>query len=152
MSTTLCRYPPDGVCSTVLLSTLATCTLTQHFIASDLHDTHSSCHVLWNFRRHTFHVILIAALQVTDPDSTLQDRKLQVICFGDYVWILVTIFEPHSSCHVGTVGKSFTRNFMYDVMRRPVAAFRLNSTPVNVLWCVRLYIKRKYYYYYFNIE
>ena len=32
--------------------------------------------------------------------------------------------------HVGTLDKSFTRNCQYDVMWRPVAALRLNSTPV----------------------
>jgi len=71
-------------------------------------------------------------------------------------------FDSTSSCHVDTLGKSFSRRLVvvaciYDVMWRPVAALRLNSTPViayyhtllvNILWCVRLYMKRKYYYSY----
>ena len=37
-------------------------------------------------------------------------------------------FDSSSSCHAGTgtLGKSFTRNCLYDVMWRPVAALRLN--------------------------
>ena len=37
-------------------------------------------------------------------------------------------FESHSSHHVGTLGKFFTRSFLYDMMC--VAALGLNSTPV----------------------
>ena len=29
-------------------------------------------------------------------------------------------FEPHSSCHIGTLGKSFTHNCLYDVMGCPL--------------------------------
>ena len=39
-------------------------------------------------------------------------------------------FDSTSSRHVGTLGKSFTPNCLYDVMWRIVAALRLNSTPV----------------------
>ena len=39
-------------------------------------------------------------------------------------------FESHSSCHVGTLGKSFTRSCLHIVIWRPtLAALRLNSTP-----------------------
>ena len=39
-------------------------------------------------------------------------------------------FDSTSSRHVGAMSKSFPRNCLYDVMWRPVAALRLNSTPV----------------------
>ena len=55
-------------------------------------------------------------------------------------------FESHSSRHVGTLGKSFTRGCLYDVAPC-VAALRLNSTPIITCYhsfilylCVRLYI------------
>ena len=65
-------------------------------------------------------------------------------------------FYSNSSRHLRTFGKSFTRNFLYDAMRRPVAALRLkfdscnsmisyaHTLLVNIILCVRLYIKRKY--------
>ena len=71
-------------------------------------------------------------------------------------------FDYTSSHHAGTLAKSFTRNCLYDVMWRPVAALRLkfdscnsllsfvHTLLVNILRCVRLYIKRKYYYYYYS--
>src|SRR6218665_2959700 len=58
------------------------------------------------------------------------------------------------SRHVGTLGKSFTRNCLYGVMWRPVAALRLkfdscnsllssvHTLLANILRCVRLYIKQ----------
>ena len=65
-------------------------------------------------------------------------------------------FDSTSNHHVETLGKSFTRNCLYNVMWRPVAAFRqkfdscnsllssVHTLLVNILRCVRLYIKRKY--------
>jgi len=35
-------------------------------------------------------------------------------------------FDSTSSCHVGTLGKSFTRNCLYEVIWHPVAALWLN--------------------------
>ena len=66
-------------------------------------------------------------------------------------------FDSTSSRHVETLGKSFTRNCLYDVIWRPVAALLLkfdscnsllshiHTLLVNILRCVRLYINRKYY-------
>src|SRR6218665_3098936 len=64
-------------------------------------------------------------------------------------------FDSTSSSHVKTLGKSFTRNCLYDVLWRPVAALRLkfdscnsllssvHTSLVNILRCVRLYIKNE---------
>ena len=40
------------------------------------------------------------------------------------------LFDSTSIRNVGTLGKSFTRNFLYAVIWRPVAALRLNLTSV----------------------
>ena len=66
----------------------------------------------------------------------------------------VTGSNPNSR-HIGTLGKSFTRSSLYDVMWLPclVAKFdscnsllsSIHTLLVNILWCVRLYIKRKYH-------
>src|SRR6218665_3111232 len=65
-------------------------------------------------------------------------------------------YSPFSR-HAETLGKSFSRNCLYDVMWRPVASMRLkfdssnsllssmHTFLVHILRCVRLYIKRKYY-------
>ena len=67
-------------------------------------------------------------------------------------------FDSTSSRHVGTLGKSFTHYCLYDVMWCPVAALQVakidscnslssvHTLLVNIRRCVRLYIKRKYYY------
>ena len=70
-------------------------------------------------------------------------------------------FESNSSCHIGTLGKSFTRSCLYNMMWHPVWCLAgkfdsynnsllpsVHTLPVIILRCVRLYIKRKYYYYY----
>ena len=45
-------------------------------------------------------------------------------------------FNSFSSCHIGMLGKSFTRNCLYDVMWCPVAALRLNylHSSLNLRW------------------
>jgi len=67
-------------------------------------------------------------------------------------------FNSTSSYHVLNLGKSFTRNCLYDVTWRLMAALWLKfdscnsllssvyTVLVNILRCVRLYNKRKYYY------
>ena len=66
-------------------------------------------------------------------------------------------FDSLFSRHADTLGKSFSRNCLYDLMWRPVASMRLkfessdsllssvHTFLVNILRCVRLCIKRKYY-------
>src|SRR6218665_1702191 len=65
-------------------------------------------------------------------------------------------FDSTSSRHVGTLGKSFTRNCLYDgcgAYSCLVAKFdscnsllsSVNTLLVDILRCVRLCIKRKYY-------
>src|SRR6218665_970838 len=61
-------------------------------------------------------------------------------------------FDSTSSRRVETLGKSFTRNCLYDVIRRLVANLDSCDRPlssvhtllVNILRCVILYIKRTY--------
>src|SRR6218665_3344953 len=67
-------------------------------------------------------------------------------------------FDSTSSRHVGNLGKSFTRNCLYDGCSCLAAKFdscnsllsSVHTLIVNILRCFRLYIKRKYYYYYYT--
>ena len=62
-------------------------------------------------------------------------------------------FDSTSSRHVGTLGKSFIRNCLYDGCGALAAKFdscnslllSVHTLLVNIQRCVRLYIKRKYY-------
>src|SRR6218665_3627135 len=56
-------------------------------------------------------------------------------------------FDSTSSRHVGILGKSFTRNCLYDGCNSLLSS--VHTLLVNILRCVRLYIKRKYYYSHF---
>ena len=71
--------------------------------------------------------------------DTLYKVYLSKPCLRDEVgWVVVDgafgvdgrWIDSTSSRHEGTLGKSFARNCLYDVMLRPVAGWRLNSTPV----------------------
>src|SRR6218665_253388 len=42
-------------------------------------------------------------------------------------------FEPHSSHHIGTLGKSFSHSCLYNVMRRPAGSIRLLLSSVYTL-------------------
>ena len=69
-------------------------------------------------------------------------------------------FDSTSSRLVGTLGKSFTRNCLYDAYGCFAAKFdscnsllsSVHTLLVNILRCVRLYIKQKYYILYLTSE